>query len=75
MYPRRKFWHSRGMMRFLVLAVLALLALGGGALAYWKLGEAEPEAGAELPAFEAGEACESCSLRHQRLQRERSWTD
>jgi hypothetical protein len=63
------------MMRPLLLAVLVVLALGGGALAYWKLGPVEPDAGAELPAFDAGEACESCSLRHQRLQRERTWTD
>lgn len=63
------------MMRSLLLAVLALLVLGGGALAYWKLGAVEPGADAGLPAFEAGEACESCSLRHQRLQRERTWTD
>ena len=63
------------MKRPLLLAILGLLALGGGAVAYWSLAPAAPESGAELPAFEQGEACETCSLRHQRLQRERNWTD
>lgn len=59
------------------LSLLAVLALCGGALAYWVLdsGGSAEETGASLPAFEEGEACETCSLRHQRLQRERSWTD
>ena len=39
-------WAALGV---LVLFALALLALGGGALAYWKLGAAGPEAGAGLP--------------------------
>lgn len=65
------------MTRSLLLAILALMALCGAALAYWSLGQAEPAPGpeTELPAFEEGEACETCSLRHQRLQRERSWAD
>ena len=65
------------MTRPAVLTLLVFLALCGGALAYWSLGRAESveEPAAALPAYEEGEACESCSLRHQRLQRERTWTD
>lgn len=60
-----------------LLLLFGLLALGGGAFVYWSLGGADSaaERGAALPAFEAEESCESCSLRHQRLQRERSWTE
>ncbi|MEX0922844.1 MAG: hypothetical protein WDZ84_08715 [Rhodovibrionaceae bacterium] len=60
-----------------LLSLLAVLALCGGALAYWALDSGGPaaEAGAGLPAFEEGQACETCSLRHQRLQRDRSWSE
>ncbi len=62
-----------------LLLILAALALGGGALAYRSMsggqGVAQEGLGGELPAFESGAACETCSLRHQRLQRERGWSE
>lgn len=65
------------MLRLKVLVFIAVFALCGGALAYWSLEKAETAgpAGAALPAFEESESCETCSLRHQRLLRERNWTD
>lgn len=63
------------MTRPILLAILGLLVLGGGAFAYWALAPGAAGVDAGLPAFEEQESCESCSLRHQRLQRERNWTD
>lgn len=64
------------MLRLKVLVFIAVFALCGGALAYWSLDKAQTSepVGAALPDYEEGEACETCSLRHQRLQRERNWT-